>query len=229
MSGLPSPLPAAPSAADWRKVWPHSAQLAGAFLIGAATALLSVYLYSCRWGGRPTELERGAIPLYRVDLNHAPRAELLQLPGIGVALADRLEDYRRVHGGFRDIDDLARVPGFGPATRERLRPWVQASVSDAVPNIQPAKPKARSKKADLLKGPIDINHASQAELQLLPGIGPKMSQRILDERAKMPFRNVDDLRRVAGIGAKTLERLRPYVIVHPDLNRIAARDVAEDD
>jgi competence protein ComEA len=62
-----------------------------------------------------------------------------------------------------------------------------------------------------LTSPIDINHADQAELQKLPGIGPKLSQRILDERAKGPFKSIDELRRVPGIGPKTLEKVRPFV------------------
>ena len=43
----------------------------------------------------------------------------------------------------------------------------------------------------------------------LPGIGPKMAQRIIDERSKKPFASVEELRRVSGIGPKTLEKLRP--------------------
>jgi competence protein ComEA len=50
-------------------------------------------------------------------------------------------------------------------------------------------------------------------LQKLPGIGPRLAQRILDERAKSVFKSVDDLRRVSGIGPKTLEKLRAYVTV----------------
>jgi DNA uptake protein ComE-like DNA-binding protein len=40
-----------------------------------------------------------------------------------------------------------------------------------------------------------------------------MAQRIVDERQKKPFKSADDLRRVSGIGQKTLEKLRPWVAV----------------
>jgi competence protein ComEA len=60
---------------------------------------------------------------------------------------------------------------------------------------------------------IDINRATLEELQRLPGIGPKLSQRIIDERAKGHFQSVEDLRRVSGIGPRTVERLRPYIII----------------
>ena len=74
-----------------------------------------------------------------------------------------------------------------------------------------AKPVLGAKKIAQLTGPIDVNRASAAELQRLPGIGPKLSERIVEERLKGPFKSVEDLRRVSGIGPKTVERLRNYV------------------
>jgi competence protein ComEA len=59
---------------------------------------------------------------------------------------------------------------------------------------------------------VDLNRASQADLQRLPGIGPALAQRILDRRDQLGnFQDVDQLRLVSGIGQKTLEKLRPYV------------------
>jgi competence protein ComEA len=52
------------------------------------------------------------------------------------------------------------------------------------------------------------------ELRTLPGIGPKLAQRIIDERQKRPFATVEELRRVSGIGPKTLEKLRPHIEVN---------------
>jgi competence protein ComEA len=61
--------------------------------------------------------------------------------------------------------------------------------------------------------PVDLNRASRQQLQTLPGIGPKMADAILAARAGKPFASVEDLRRVKGIGPKTLERLRPHIRV----------------
>lgn len=72
---------------------------------------------------------------------------------------------------------------------------------------------AREKSSFGLDGRLDLNHATADELEGLPGIGPKTAQRILEVRKRGPFRKVSDLRRVKGIGAKTLARLLPHVTV----------------
>jgi competence protein ComEA len=65
---------------------------------------------------------------------------------------------------------------------------------------------------------IDVNTAGEADLVLLPRIGPALARRIVAEReAHGPFRDVDDLGRVRGIGPRTIERLRPLLRAGPSL------------
>ncbi|MEO2000670.1 MAG: helix-hairpin-helix domain-containing protein [Pirellulales bacterium] len=59
---------------------------------------------------------------------------------------------------------------------------------------------------------LDINTAPQTELSLLPGIGPTMASRIIEIRQQRgPFKSVDDLIHVPGIGKITLQEMRPFI------------------
>ncbi len=60
--------------------------------------------------------------------------------------------------------------------------------------------------------PIDINIADQEDLEAIPGIGPRLAERIIECReASGPFKNVMELTLVQGIGHKKLGRLAPFV------------------
>ena len=61
---------------------------------------------------------------------------------------------------------------------------------------------------------VNLNTATLDQLETLPGIGPALGQRIIDYREQHgPFRSVDDLLNVSGIGEKRLADLRPKVTV----------------
>lgn len=59
---------------------------------------------------------------------------------------------------------------------------------------------------------LDANKATVDEIVLLPGVGQVLAERIVDGR---PYASLDDLRRVPGLGSKTLERLRDRLVVTP--------------
>ena len=62
---------------------------------------------------------------------------------------------------------------------------------------------------------LDINAASREDLDALPGIGPALAQRIFDYRQKHgPFKKIDDLEQVSGIGPNKLENIKPYLIIN---------------
>ncbi|GHU90369.1 hypothetical protein FACS1894202_10050 [Clostridia bacterium] len=80
--------------------------------------------------------------------------------------------------------------------------------AEPVPSLTPTATPAPTP-----SGPVNINTAGLTELQRLPGVGPAIAQRILDDRAANgAYRTVDDLMRVKGIGEKTLEKIRPMAV-----------------
>ena len=71
---------------------------------------------------------------------------------------------------------------------------------------------------------LDLNRASEADLELLPGIGPKLAHAMVKERARRGgFRSLDELTLVKGIGPKKLAQLRALVRVVPVPLGAAAR------
>ena len=77
---------------------------------------------------------------------------------------------------------------------------------------------------------ININTASADEfVALKKGLGPAKAQAIIDYRkANGPFKTVDDLKHVKGIGAKRLEKLRPDLVVGPPA-KLATASAAKSD
>jgi len=61
---------------------------------------------------------------------------------------------------------------------------------------------------------VNINTAPKAELMTIPEIGEKMAERIIKFREESPFESVEDLKKVEGIGDKTLEKIIEYIEVN---------------
>jgi competence protein ComEA len=109
-----------------------------------------------------------------------------------------------------------RVPPTPRAARARAG-GPDSSTRAAPPRAHPApRDASRARHAGRDDAtPLDVNLASAAELERLPGVGPALAARIVDVRQRDgPFGSVDDLRRVRGVGGATLERLRPRLAVN---------------
>lgn len=79
---------------------------------------------------------------------------------------------------------------------------------------RPAPAPVESEALPVPLGPVDINTADLEELQRLNGVGPVLAQRIIDYREEHgPFRSVDELLEVSGIGEATLGKFRDNATV----------------
>ena len=124
-----------------------------------------------------------------------------------------------VAGGGIAIDRWRRA---NPEHAERLEALDRAPALRALAPPPSAPPPVRSPRPrshaapSPVPTPLDLNRASQDDLERLPGIGPGLAARIVDSRARRGiFGSVDDLRRVRGIGDATLARLRPLLFLGP--------------
>ena len=108
---------------------------------------------------------------------------------------------------------LASVAGPGAALPSQATPPSVQAAAATPSDVGVARP-TDLPTAPAIKKLINVNSASQAELELLPGIGPAKAKLILEYRSKRgPFKRIEDLDAVKGIGPKTLERLRPLVTI----------------
>jgi competence ComEA-like helix-hairpin-helix protein len=150
---------------------------------------------------RAARLARPLATGERIDVDRASVEDLTRLPRVGPGIANRIVAHRDAHGPFGTLDGLDRVPGIGPVLLEAVSRHVTFSGRPRA-NLGPgAHPR-----------PLSLNRATAEELAELPGIGAAKAAAIVAFRRRHgPFRNMDDLAKVSGIGSRTVEGLRERV------------------
>lgn len=72
---------------------------------------------------------------------------------------------------------------------------------------------------------VNVNTATAAQFEALPGIGPSMAQRIVTYREKNgPFKKLEDLMNIQGVGEKSFLKLRPYLTIGAQGDARATKD-----
>lgn len=181
---------------------------------GAGAVDLAAHTEAARAAVEEGERRARALgPGERIDPNAADAVELDRLPRIGPALADRIVADRERNGPFRTVEDLRRVRGVGTAVLEGMRPHLEISAAARRGGLHGGM---AGRTHGAAGGPpaVDINTADTAALRTLPGIGPALAARIVAYRDSAgPFRDLEELAAVRGIGPATVERLRDRAVV----------------
>lgn len=119
---------------------------------------------------------------------------------------------RRLHDEDRILIPTRGEPTAAPGNTAVRRP----SGTQAPRTAAQGDETATSESATGAGGKIDLNSADAAQLDELPGIGPVLAQRMLDERAKRGrFEAVEDLAAIPGISRKMVDAIRPLVTLGP--------------
>jgi competence ComEA-like helix-hairpin-helix protein len=160
--------------------------------------LLLSFVFACALTSFAAEPPQSGKLMPRVDINNAPRETIETLPGVGPKLAQEIIAGRP----YKTIDELDKVKGIGAKKLQQLRPRVMILPmrADTVRELP---------KTNIVLH-VNINTATQADLEKLPGIGPKRAEAIIAAR---PFQRPEDLLRVPGIKRAEFEKIKGQVAI----------------
>ena len=159
-------------------------------------------------------------PAGKVDLNTASQKDLEALPGVGAATAKKIIAGRP----YTSVADLKKA-GVSQSTIDKIQGQVTVSASNANAPASATKPKSGAKQTQPASAPggkVDLNTASQTDLEALPGVGAATAKKIIAGR---PYASVADLQK-AGVSQRTIGKIQDQVTVSSALPTSMAGNTA---
>ncbi|MEP7110612.1 MAG: helix-hairpin-helix domain-containing protein [Ferruginibacter sp.] len=160
--------------------------------------------------------------LFYFDPNSASPSEWKKL-GVRDKTIATIQNYLSKGGRFYKKDDISKIWGLHENEIQRLIPFIQ--IHDTNSTNYPSEKlfeKKENKKTINSTAVVDINVADTAELIALPGIGSKLSRRIINFREKLGgFYNVEQIGETFGLPDSTFQKIKPWLTVsNMELRRI---------
>ena len=211
---------------DWLKQLPKKWLLlgSGVFMVILITLLVGIYLMvnkepqvdTTMWEetslNTTTEVatdatkERAETMIY-VDIKGA-----VKVPGIyQLKNQQRIWDALALAGGVSEEADTTQV-NYAQKVKDQMIIYVPKKGEPVPQSLETLQESALAQQNQ--EGKINLNTATEAELQTISGIGAKKAQEIIRFRDEQgPFKTVEELKNVSGIGEKTVERLKDMLTV----------------
>ena len=179
-------------------------------IVGLCTMLVLTIPMSAQSEKAKTESKQSQsaqTPSGKVDLNNASQKELESLPGVGAATAKKIIAGRP----YSSVADLKKA-GVSQSTIDKIQGQVTVSASSANASASTPRSKSETKQAQSASAPsgkVDLNTASQKDLEALPGVGAATAKKIIAGR---PYTSVADLKK-SGMPQRTIDKIQDQVTV----------------
>ena len=202
---------------DTNTVSPQTQDKPHMIAVGIQGAIQKPGLYWLEEGTRLQELiDKAGGPLDNAELRYMNIAAIL-MDGTTVVIPEKQKvefngQRLSARGSSQPVPSILSAGNAYIANANNTNTTQTASAS---PVPIPASTRKENSKGTNTGGLIDINHASQQELETLPGIGPVLAKSIISYRENQPFQSVEELMQVSGIGPKRFEKIRDLVTVTP--------------
>lgn len=144
--------------------------------------------------------------LFVFDPNTASDQDFDRL-GLSAKQIQTIRNYQSKGGSFSDKDDFFKIWGLSESQKIRLKDYIRIPEKSKHAN-------SMSEKSENLEAILEINSADSVDLELLPGIGDKLSKRIVKYRESLGgFNSVEQLKEVYGLSPETILRISKMITV----------------